>query len=272
MARTARDRDVLRKSIMHAMGWEIHHVWSFNWFKNLKQEKERLLTFLKEAEIKFLESKQNALQPIKVDGKDLIEDFDIAEITVEKDTSLEVHTLAFDQYEISNPWDAKFVRSWDNYKDLSQWIMYVMKKEAPIHKELMYKRLAPVFGNQKATAPIRRTIDDCIYRRLLEKIAIREDFLYLKGDQGIKARAPKTDNDVRTIEYICPEEIQSAIMIIIEFAYGLTLEDLIGEVARTFGFARTGSKIKQRIKDNYGILYNQGHLKESNGKIYLKER
>ena len=271
MARTARDRDVLRKNIMHTMGWEIHHVWSFNWYKNPQQERESLLTFLKDASEKFIESKKNVSQPVKDVDMALFEDVSINDMTVEKNTSSEIHKLRFAQYEVCNPFDAVFVRSWDNYKDIAQWIMYVMDKEAPIHKELMYRRLAPIFGNQKATAPIRRTIDDCIRRMLSTKIVIQDDFMYLSEGSDIKARIPKTENDSRTIDYICPEEIQDAIMTIIEFAYGLTLNDLIGEVARNFGFARTGPKIKQRIEDNYMVLYNKGQLKESNGKIYLKE-
>ena len=47
-ARTVRDRDVIRRDMMRSMGWKLHHVWSVAWMKNPEEEKERLLSFLKE--------------------------------------------------------------------------------------------------------------------------------------------------------------------------------------------------------------------------------
>jgi hypothetical protein len=94
-----------------------------------------------------------------------------------------------------------------------------MEREQPIHKEELYRRLAIVFGKTKATAPVRRTIDDCIKRRMSNTVIIRGDFLYLK-DAPIVARAPKKYDEPRTIDHIAPEEIQDAMVKILSFAYG----------------------------------------------------
>lgn len=42
-ARTARDRDHLRKTILKNMGWNLYRVWSTEWFRNPKSESEALL-------------------------------------------------------------------------------------------------------------------------------------------------------------------------------------------------------------------------------------
>jgi len=42
-ARTARDRDRLRQSILEQMGWKIYRVWSTDWIKNSAEEGERLI-------------------------------------------------------------------------------------------------------------------------------------------------------------------------------------------------------------------------------------
>ena len=60
----------------------------------------------------------------------------------------------------SNPWEAPYEHGEDNYSNLARRIMWVMEREQPIHKEELYRRLAVVFGNENATAPVRRTIDD----------------------------------------------------------------------------------------------------------------
>ncbi|HEX8693463.1 MAG TPA: DUF3320 domain-containing protein [Longimicrobium sp.] len=40
---TARDRDRLRQQVLEARGWEIHRVWSTDWFKDREGQVERLL-------------------------------------------------------------------------------------------------------------------------------------------------------------------------------------------------------------------------------------
>ena len=49
MGRTVRERDVLKKAMLRSMGWRMHHVWSFNWFRMPEEEKQRLTEFLNEA-------------------------------------------------------------------------------------------------------------------------------------------------------------------------------------------------------------------------------
>ena len=271
MARTARDRDVLSEDIMHSMGWELHHVWSFNWFKNPIQEKERLLKFLKEASKKFIEKKSSITDPVTMDISDLFDDMDIENITLERDTSTEVHKIEFAEYIESEPWKKTFPRSFYSYDNLSVRIQYVMEIEAPIHKEMLYKRLAYFYGKQKATAPIRYSIDDCIRKMLGSSITQKGDFLYFNKMTEIKARKPAKDQTPRNIEYICPEEIQDGIITVLRLAYSMTPDELTGEVARAFGFARTGAKIKRIIQDNYRALIDKEVLKESNGKAYLKD-
>ena len=42
-SRNARDRDRLRQKILESMGWKFYRIWSTDWFKNNREEKERLL-------------------------------------------------------------------------------------------------------------------------------------------------------------------------------------------------------------------------------------
>lgn len=38
----ARDRDRLRQAVLESLGWRFHRIWSTDWFRNPKQEVERL--------------------------------------------------------------------------------------------------------------------------------------------------------------------------------------------------------------------------------------
>lgn len=45
-ARTARDRDRLRKSVLSSMGWRLYRVWSTEWYKNPEIEGQKLIAFI----------------------------------------------------------------------------------------------------------------------------------------------------------------------------------------------------------------------------------
>lgn len=34
VASTARDRDILRESVLKALGWNILHIWALDWWRN----------------------------------------------------------------------------------------------------------------------------------------------------------------------------------------------------------------------------------------------
>lgn len=47
-AATARDRDKLRQSVLEGLGWELHRIWSTDWWHDAKSETEKLLARVRE--------------------------------------------------------------------------------------------------------------------------------------------------------------------------------------------------------------------------------
>ncbi len=48
-AKTVRDRDRLRSSVLEKMGWNLYRVWSAEWYKNPETEGKRLISFINDA-------------------------------------------------------------------------------------------------------------------------------------------------------------------------------------------------------------------------------
>lgn len=63
-ARTARDRDRLRSTVLTNMGWNLYRVWSAEWYKNPEVERKKLLDFLQNA-VKACDKKILALEEQK---------------------------------------------------------------------------------------------------------------------------------------------------------------------------------------------------------------
>ncbi|HEU4453014.1 MAG TPA: DUF3320 domain-containing protein [Longimicrobium sp.] len=49
---TARDRDRLRQQVLEARGWEIHRLWSVDWFKDREGQIERLLALVEQSRLR----------------------------------------------------------------------------------------------------------------------------------------------------------------------------------------------------------------------------
>lgn len=48
-AKSARDRDRLREEVIRKRGWELHRIWSTDWFLNQKHEEDRLVQAIRQA-------------------------------------------------------------------------------------------------------------------------------------------------------------------------------------------------------------------------------
>ena len=271
MARTAKDRDVLRKRIMSGAGWQLYHMWSYGWFRNPALEKEKLLAFLKEAKNALDKRDENcpdgqlpeeARQRAEASGPDMEADQMPPEGT---------DGPAFEYYSISDPMSVPYAPGEGNRGNLARKILYVMEKEAPIHREVFYSRMAPVFGSRKVTVLVRKSVDDCIEQMLDDRICVRDDFLYLTDQEEIRARIPQEGDEAREPEQICKEEICDALMSILRAARSLTEEELITETAKAFGFGRPDERIRQYLEKQCNDLTDEGKIIQSGGKILIRE-
>ncbi len=58
-AATARDRDKLRQAVLEGLGWEVHRIWSTDWWHDAKGETEKLLVRLTE----MVDTHSSSLRP-----------------------------------------------------------------------------------------------------------------------------------------------------------------------------------------------------------------
>lgn len=82
---SARDRDRIRQEILESMGWEIYRIWSTDWFKNRKNEEERLQKRLLEVKSKALMLEVEPEEEVEVPENRGVEE----EVDMEDDASTE---------------------------------------------------------------------------------------------------------------------------------------------------------------------------------------
>jgi very-short-patch-repair endonuclease len=259
-ARTARERDRIRQTILEDMGWTIHRIWSTDWIKNQKNEEEKLI----EAVERALNKSQNEYpkdnsQPI---GKQVVPPIvEIEEIVRVDKNANKGH--GFVPYRQANLF---------NYPNL-HWLD-LMKKvieiEQPIHFEDLCQRVAPLFGNQKSTSKVRGSMEYYLRNELRKDIVRKGDFITLTNFNHLQVRIPgEYDNYVRPIGYISDDELELAVLTIVNDSFGLMPDDLLNVTARELGYKRTGENISASLRRVYKKLLKGGKIREIEGKVAL---
>ncbi|WP_059041933.1 DUF4011 domain-containing protein [Paenibacillus rubinfantis] len=270
-ARTARERDRLRQTVLEDIGWKIYRIWSTDWIKDPLTEGHKLLEAVHKAIAGYLDESSTNSGGIQRAQDNLAKDtisIEVIESAISKDEQSYEDPYSFDFYEEANIHEVK--RFSDNTTYLKYVIDYVVQQEYPIHLDLLCKRVAGLFGNQKVTVKVRNSVKYVIGKYLADKIEKRNDFLWIKGADTIKARVPFSNNiGFRTIAHISKEEIAEAMLQIVSKSFGITSNDLYVVTARAFGFSRTGGNINHAMQQACEYLIGSGVVKDSGGKIVM---
>lgn len=268
-AKTARDRDHLRKSVLQNMGWNLYRVWSTEWNRNPKAEGEALLKYIESIYDKDGITKHVIKQSNDDDAKYSVEDIAFESIKAPKIVS-DTNPYGFSYYKEANWWEAERTGGYDNLKNISENVVHIVKIEQPIHKELLYKRLGPSFTAGKATEAVKITIAEAIEKKLKSKISVDKDnFVRLLPLTDIVPRIPEKYATPRPMEYIHTQEVAIAMIRIVEESFGITEEDLATECARAFGFERKGPKIKAKTDAAIKWLIDNKKIRIIDGKAQL---
>ncbi len=255
-ARTARERDRLRQTVLEDMGWKIYRIWSTDWIKDPITEGKRLLEVVDKAISEYVENMPTQLKPAgNVEPKDFFS-VEKKEITAAQ---------AENPYGFIIPKATNFSslpRDCNGYLQLTDCIELLVKNEYPIHYDLLCQKLASLLGREKATSFVRHEVDYAL-QSLKNRVLRKEDFFYPAGYTDIPVRILNG----RSIKYISSDELASAMYTISKRCIGTTREALIIETVRAYGFARSGSSITNAMNRAYEQLLAEGKIREIDGKV-----
>lgn len=259
-AKTARERDRLRRSVLNNMGWKIYHIWSAEWTKDCKTEENNLLNAIDTA----------------------IHTFSQEETVINKSETLDSNAAGFLNIEEKkavidekNPYGFEPTSETDfsilpknsnGLLNLTDCIKAVVNTEFPVHYDVLCQRLTPLFGNEKATVKVKRQVDYGL-KLLKREISRKGDFIYPKQYLSVSARLPNT----RKIQHISTEELSAAMITILKTCVGTTREALCAETTRVYGFNRAGQNISAAMNSAVDNLIESGCIEEIEGKLRIKQ-
>jgi hypothetical protein len=93
----------------------------------------------------------------------------------------------------------------------------------------------------------------------------RDEFLWPSGRETVTFRRPAPGTEARKIEHVPPEEIEAAVLWIIQASRRITREDALPEVRKALGYERAGDRIAAAIGAGIECLLSAGRIAERGG-------
>lgn len=273
---TARDRDRLRQQVLERRGWEIHRIWSTDWFKDREGQIERITGLIQQSRNR---ARQKANEEIARNRL----------FTDQEDASRNDHEKEeprpADEYGQINPSHNPYIApkiepykfaeigapssyGWFHYApehEVLRAIIDILDQEAPIHKKDLFARVASVWG-QKAGKNIAWKIERMIDG--IPLVEVKNDFVFIQ-DRQVKPR--RRHGMGLSAESIASEEIRAAVLLVLETGHKLEKKALVNEVRSLFGFNRTGPSLLSVIEQQIEVLITEGVLGEGSTGIGLRK-
>lgn len=251
-ARSARDRDRLREAVLRSRGWEIHRIWSTDWFQRPQDELRKTVAAIEAAR------RSRDAEPAAVETRSTVIERELA--TAQEPAEV----LTTQPYAVSSlriPAGAK-VLDLSRQKLLSL-VMEVVETEGPVHQDEIARRIVDSCA-QRMGSKIRETLDEAISSVSYSPDFTRDGEFVDKRNREIKLR-DRTDIDVpslKKVENLPPREIQKAVLEVVRSHLGVTADEITKEVALALGFKYAVAQLKDNVGAALATLSQAGKLRK----------
>lgn len=285
-AQTAKDRELTQPTVLEQLGWNIHKVWSTEWWEKPSKVTDEIL-----AAIRLAESKEPQERPlpkletlvITTPPINAINAFKTSEDQPESpflQAAPLVVSSAFTNFYIPTNLSAVHAISSEafffseNRDAIKKQISEVLETEWPISKNLLCKRVLNAWNIGRMGTKIANHFQTLLAEMKLSPIqADSRDFYWpqdSKPEDYSMYRIPKNAVEKRDAEDLAPEEVANAMQEILSNQISLTESDLIRETAKLFGYARVGTNVDYALSKGVEKVIERGFATKNLERIVFK--
>jgi len=282
-AKTARDRDKLREGVLRELGWELHRVWSTDWWTNPEQEIRKLEAALEAAQSIRRQRRTDLKVRPSIGPTGKIKAAPIPESSAKrhKQESLVPEAPLHPTYSpypvgriLGNPKDFYETTSIILIRRL---ITNVVEKEGPISLGLGARRVAAHWGIKKISKKALGWVRSLLLPETISLSSSTEGiFLWpktLNPDTYEIFRIPGDDPEsIRDSEDLPVCEVANAALFLLRLHIGAPEDEIVREAGHLFGFRKTGTHVRERMLSGVAFLVKKGLARREGTKIILEER
>lgn len=267
-AQTTNDREMVMPSVLKALGWNVHRIWTMDWHENSEKiidtiiEKVKHLQAQPEVEeaISTEQIVEPAFEPIKAMPEEVVP------ITI---TSKQKPYITAALTSVSSA-NSETIFEFQNRNSIKQQIQLLVDTEAPISKSLLYKKVLQAWNTSRAGARLDKHLEEIIKEMNIMQTTHHQAFYYNNSTTLDFYRS--NDIEKRNMEDIAPEEVIVALEEVVNHNLSIEEEELLRYLARTFGFAKVGKQIDTLLRYTIDTAIKQDKVKRENDRLKLADK
>lgn len=254
----ARERDRLRQEILEGLGWRFHRIWSTDWYRRRADEITRLAEVLRRARAEPVPAPPPVVEPPPEPAQE----------------PPPPHTPAplGEPYAVASPPVPRGVEAHlCPPRELARIVAAIVEVEGPIHREEVSRRVASLFGAQRAGTRIVAATDQAL-RIAGQAGAVSVDAEGFFATSAQTRSPPVRDRSgappsLQRADRIAATEILAAASRALAENGGLTREECVTAIVRLLGFQRTGPDLRARVEAVIAAAIGEGLFGERDGRI-----
>jgi hypothetical protein len=267
-AHTTNDREMVMPSVLKALGWNIHRIWTIDWYENSDKVIDTIIARVKQLqtqpEVKEVVIPEPIVEPAFEPIKVLLEE--VATISVaSKQKPYDNCVLT----SVSNA-NSETIFEFQNRNIIKQQIQSLVDTEAPISKSLLYKKVLQAWNTSRAGARLDKHLEGIIKEMNIVQTIHHQPFYWSNNTTLEYYRS--NDIEKRIMEDIAPEEVLVALQEVVTNNLSIEEAELLRYLARTFGFAKVGKQIDAILHYVIDTAVQQGKVKRENDRIKLADK
>ncbi len=259
--RTTRDRDHLRDSVLHSLGWHTYRAWSVDWFYDRDRTQQTLLQLLEDlcnkpqTEGPEQEKEDGVPQETAPVGQE-------GEAAAPPPSPPEHRkTYVCCQLVCDQPQENFYAP--ETKETLREQFCQIIQTEAPIYEKVLRKRLASAWGFNRTGNEILRILKLALPGHL-QRTKVGEDYVFWAETQNPAHyqdyRIPGPDGYKRAIDEIPPEELANAMREVHLDFHSCTQDVLYRETLKRLGFASVTEKARKYLDIAFAALKKSNEI------------
>ncbi|MBC7759505.1 MAG: DUF3320 domain-containing protein, partial [Phormidesmis sp. FL-bin-119] len=276
-AKTAKDREIIQQEVLKLLGWNIHKIWSTDWWENANRVMDDTIEAIKRAEEnmgKIIEAEPvESYTPALEKTEPLVfNNFPPAEvIAVESKSNFAGNLYPICNLDIVRSTSSDDFLQYHNTQKIKDQIKQVLDIEAPIMRILLAKRVLSAWGISKLGARINAQFEKLLSESNLKQSGKAANLVFWNNTQDptnyADYRVATSSGQKRDAEDIPEEEIANGIKDILSHQVSLPIDDLVRETSKLFGFARSGANVEIAMRKGIAKAIGNGYVLEKYGRV-----
>ncbi|NNC08468.1 DUF3320 domain-containing protein, partial [Corallococcus exiguus] len=155
---------------------------------------------------------------------------------------------------------------------LREHLQSVIDQEAPLHEDLLARRVLDAWGLTKLTPRVRKRLEEQL-QALAKRgtVTIQEEFLWSTSRGPARYSGFRGAHPEREAAHLPPEEVANAAAAVLTQALSLEREDLLRETARCFGIQRLTKAVIPVLEAGLTLLLQRGHCLAEGERMVWKQ-